>query len=490
MNLLPEAGLIEIREITNEGVVNRLFHDQNSIYCYDPPTDKNVYVGIFTRKSNTNGKAENCLVSNLVFADYDNLELAEIERRLSQQGIPAPSLWVNSGHGFHAYWTLSAPANPAEIEPILKGIAERTGADMRAAEVARVMRVPGTYNVKHEPVLCRTIRHTDAVYKLVDLMPHASFPTPLKRHKAAPVIIPELDNSKLPCIIEAGKGVPAGQRNFMQGRLIKYLQMAGHTKNKTREIIRQWNSRNSPPENANKLEADFHAYWHGDYKLMGCTISDPLLQADLNDYCSRIDCPRANTIDSLHLENSRAYNNRIMNHLHKMTGNDLIVYGLLLIHSEGLNTSQLNNYLIRANTGNVCITKPTLTGCICRLEGMGLIKVLRHYSRRAGHEYFYKAIPQGTYGTGYTLVSTGAIYGAIDGRVTAGQFKLYVLLLKYSFKHRSVYPSIFTLSKELRKDPSYISKALSALEQKGYIKKDKVYIDGSRVIRMSYKLLV
>jgi hypothetical protein len=64
-----------------------------------------------------------------------------------------PSKVVNSGHGLHAYWLLNEPlAATAETinraEELLRAVCTAVGGDPAVCEVARLMRLPGSYNTK------------------------------------------------------------------------------------------------------------------------------------------------------------------------------------------------------------------------------------------------------------------------------------------------------------------------------------------------------
>src|SRR5262249_31241263 len=62
-----------------------------------------------------------------------------------------PSLVVWSGHGLHPYWLFHEPVPASlEIECYLKGITKELCGDPAAAEIAHVMRIPGTYNYKNK----------------------------------------------------------------------------------------------------------------------------------------------------------------------------------------------------------------------------------------------------------------------------------------------------------------------------------------------------
>ena len=63
-----------------------------------------------------------------------------------------PSVVVASGHGFHCYWLLQpalGPEHGEEIEELLKQLAAMMAGDVKAAERARVLRLPGSHNSKN-----------------------------------------------------------------------------------------------------------------------------------------------------------------------------------------------------------------------------------------------------------------------------------------------------------------------------------------------------
>lgn len=470
---------VEIRELP-EG--KQYFLKQGEYENYKAPSNKNVYFGVFARTKKS-GKAEACSTTGALFADYDfkglalDKRLEEVRQRIEKAGLPKPSILVNSGNGIHTYWLLKRRAGEEALK-VLKAIALATNADMKATDKARIMRLPYTMNVKSDHVLWCEIVQADYGLKY-DLSEFMKLLDNYIGHEAKNAIEGKcglLEGIKADryCISKILEGVPEGERNFALGRLTKWLQIKGYTREKSRKIIIAWNKRNNPPEEEQKLLKDFDYYWHGDYKLLGCTISNPELQQILFKYCNKPEC-NFTAIAGFKLDNHVKYNNRLLNQLNTLSGNDLIVYGVLVRHSEGLTTSLLIEKLTSKATGKPCMSRPTLFNSIRTLDRKGFIEVLEG-NKRAGKENLYKAIPQGTYGLGYTLVSNGAINGAIDGRTTPAEFKLYVLLVKYAFSKGIAYPSLTTLAKELQVGADWVSKALKALEQADYIKRDyKIY---------------
>ncbi len=222
---------------------------------------------------------------------------------------------------------------------------------------------------------------------------------------------------------------------------------------------------------------DFNSYWRGDYKLLGCMIKNPKLQAMLSDYCRRDSCSHGNkTVMRLTLDDAIAYNNKLLSDMGEITGNDLIVYGQLLLNGQ-LDTAALAEHLKSKVTGKPCMTEKTMRCSLASLKKLGMVEIIK-YNRRAGWGYQYRAIPQGTYGTGYTLLSPFALFLVIDGRITPGLFRLYVLLLKYTYQKDTCWPSTITLGKDLGTARSNISTMLKQLEQAGFIKLEWSYIKG------------
>jgi hypothetical protein len=80
--------------------------------------------------------------------------LQALKEFCSVVGLPKPTL-VNSGGGLHVYWPLEEEITRAEWEPVAERFKDvcRTQnfyVDDKVFEVARILRIPGTYNFKEE----------------------------------------------------------------------------------------------------------------------------------------------------------------------------------------------------------------------------------------------------------------------------------------------------------------------------------------------------
>ena len=100
---------------------------------------------------------------------------------------PWPSFVVRSGSpdSAHAWWVLQKPLRPIHARVALRRLAHTLGADMAAAEPARILRLPGTRNHKHEPptpVECTRLELTS--FHARDVVGHLADP-PERRAPAA-----------------------------------------------------------------------------------------------------------------------------------------------------------------------------------------------------------------------------------------------------------------------------------------------------------------
>lgn len=94
--------------------------------------------------------ALNCLFAEFDAHDADKLDVLTKIRLLT----PAPSVIIDSGGGYHCYWLLDAPLvlTDDETREYARNLQRRwvayVGGDTGAADLARVLRVPGSRNWK------------------------------------------------------------------------------------------------------------------------------------------------------------------------------------------------------------------------------------------------------------------------------------------------------------------------------------------------------
>lgn len=133
-----------------------------AIFCDGHAARWDVYFGVLPR-SQRSGRQDDVHAAICLFADIDGgTEGVEgAIARLFTAPVPLPHVVIRSGSGIHCYWLLDAPeplpdhTSRERFKRILRCLAKAVGgespaahSDYSACEVARVLRVPGTFNHK------------------------------------------------------------------------------------------------------------------------------------------------------------------------------------------------------------------------------------------------------------------------------------------------------------------------------------------------------
>lgn len=170
-----ESGYLEVRQLPTK---HRGFFPISQ--GFDPVIPwcqqhggKDLYFGVATRDPN-GGKKENVFEIPAVWVDLDLKDFQSVSAmaKILKEFPVKPSLIVDSGGGYHAYWVLKEPGTKDDIS-IIEGINNRLAAylkgDPKSVEAARILRVPNTKNGKYKPpkqVYC--FHHQDTEYNLWD----------------------------------------------------------------------------------------------------------------------------------------------------------------------------------------------------------------------------------------------------------------------------------------------------------------------------------
>ena len=168
--------------------------------------NQNAYFGIGTRTKDDGTKAGVIEVAAL-WIDMDLEKLSAEERRAAAERLKAlpfePSFIIATGGGLHVYWRLREPIGKAEIprlEGILKRLAAYLGGDPAATDASRILRLPGTFNHKREPVAVQVIEQNGQRYEasdfeefLIEDQPVREEPPPLRL-----MVTPDRPDNKRP----------------------------------------------------------------------------------------------------------------------------------------------------------------------------------------------------------------------------------------------------------------------------------------------------
>ncbi len=244
-----DAGAIEFRFLPSR---ERFFWSLEKLPELPPfPQDQDVYFAVCTR--NGGGTKEHIVEIPALWVDVD---FKSTDRKQTDELLRAcpsrPSAQVISGGGYHLYWFLNEPAGKAEIpvvEEILRRLAKYFQADMAATDASRILRVPGTFNIKYSPPRkVKVLRlHESPQYDLTDFdewlpeEPKTNSSTGKERGTAEARNPLGWQDDLLP-------GVAEGNRHGTAVRLAARWAKKGLSAVEIARMIVSWNAHNSPPK--------------------------------------------------------------------------------------------------------------------------------------------------------------------------------------------------------------------------------------------------
>jgi hypothetical protein len=162
--LMPLEGFVEVRSIKDGKIkqwfdVNRQAASDLAMQRSDDGWD--AYYGVLPRTTGTHGDAAHTSnESTVLWADLDAKTIGSKQQALMSlvRYQIAPSVVVDSGHGYHAYWKLALPVSFEKARLAMIGIARDLEGD-HVYDQPRILRIPGTVNYKEKdvPVPVRTV---------------------------------------------------------------------------------------------------------------------------------------------------------------------------------------------------------------------------------------------------------------------------------------------------------------------------------------------
>lgn len=123
---------------------------------------RNVYFGVHPsgelRRPWERSTIGSIAAVNCVFGEFDAKDYGSKDAIMTHlDGLPVyPSAIVDSGGGYHCYWLLSRTTavddrNRRDLVMLQRAWVTLVGSDEAAKDLARVLRVPGTFNFKYAP---------------------------------------------------------------------------------------------------------------------------------------------------------------------------------------------------------------------------------------------------------------------------------------------------------------------------------------------------
>jgi hypothetical protein len=178
------SGLVELRIRTGAAMRQRFYASDDLASAAGDAIrvgrHTDLYVGALPRCRRGGRRADVVPGGDVVWADLDDLA-----RDALGAFRPAPTLVVLSGTAEHrhAYWRLERAVPITLIERINQALATELGADLKAYDAGRVLRVAGTRSFKRDPAARVRIERLDlsvdvSVEELLAALPQLPAPRP------------------------------------------------------------------------------------------------------------------------------------------------------------------------------------------------------------------------------------------------------------------------------------------------------------------------
>ena len=156
------AGYLNLRTF-RQGASNQFYKmsepdamERVRAYVQRERGQQDLYMGVAERRTNENGTKANCSCIRALFIEIDYKDTLEADARAQLERYHMkPSMLVSSGGGLHVYWLLDEPADLAHpetlarVEGAIRMLMLDLDGDPRAIDASRVLRVPGTFNLKY-----------------------------------------------------------------------------------------------------------------------------------------------------------------------------------------------------------------------------------------------------------------------------------------------------------------------------------------------------
>ncbi len=244
---------------------------------------ENIYVGANPRQAVGGSTSESVALARCLFVDFDGISIEDAKWTIEGADLPVPTMYVESGHGVHAWWRLTTPLdNLSHWTAIQKQLIQAVKSDPAIHDPARIMRVPGFDNCKAEPVPCRVFHGADpqrrySLAKILENLPAFLLPT-VSTVDSNNVTINRVTDS-----VTSKNEATAGDYQFTLQRAAAYIAqiettIEGNGRNRGAfkvaaavvndyqlndadawQLLTAWNSGNKPPLDEAELKTTFQS---------------------------------------------------------------------------------------------------------------------------------------------------------------------------------------------------------------------------------------
>jgi len=387
-------------------------------YLSDPRgKDFNSYFNLATTDGQ-GGKTGNLVKRTALGFDFDKKKEAEgfnhkdVTERFKKIGLYYHAL-IDSGHGYHAYTMIEPTDDLQAVQAVQEQLGKQLKADKEALKKTQVLRAPGTLNNKEKP------KPVNIIFLEQDIK-RKSIKDLYERHCKVSVdnkvTSGLLQNTNIPlCIVDIlTNGSSKGTRYSDLKKIVVTLRQRNKTLNEILETVKEWAVKSG--FNDNLEYRAHHIYDNLKYARLDCEGCKYFAK------CRGIQSDFNFPLESITMTETRARTLKESRRkgVKTMSGNALLVYGILENHNDGLFRNQIIKEI--THKGTTILSPKTLTAALDNLEENGFI------SSTTGKRKFYKVEPiRSKIELTFTL-SYAAVYEAAKGMISTEELRLYTYM--------------------------------------------------------------
>jgi len=376
------------------------------------------------------GTEQDLKTRSVIAFDFDKKSLGQDFNHVDLiNRFKAIGLWyhclIDSGNGYHAYIMIEPTEDMEKVIEVTKAIGNKLGADNQAMKSTQILRVPYTFNVK-DPTRQKQVNiinqyKLDSIkrYNINDLYNRFCINERDKQQGTEGKISSHtINNTNIPVCIERilTEGSPDSSRYNDLGNIVVTLRDRGKTLAEVQAVAKEWAIKSQYNDNLEyRVEHLYNNKKYAELNCEGCQHSKTCFTRIESDFNYPVDQPILTMTES-HTRYLKASNRKGAK---KMLGNDLLIYGILKSHKDGLYRAEIEKELTYRNT--ICLSKPTLTKALQSLEDNGFIEVT---TEDKGKKFYKIKEIRSNIELTYNI-SYAATYEAVKGNISTEELRLY-----------------------------------------------------------------
>ena len=327
-------------------------------------------------------------------------------------------------NGYHAYICIEPTSDIDTVVEVTKRLGELLGADMGATLTTQILRVPYTFNVKdpkqHKQVNIINQFPLKSIkrYSINDLYNrHCSSERNKQEGTGDRVTQFTIASTNIPSCIEKiiVEGSPKLKRNSDLQKIVVTLRDRNKSISEIRALVKEWDNKSNFHDRTD-YQVD-HIYNNMKFVSLDCKGCK-----DYNNCFNRIESDFNYPEDFEVLTMSESHTRYLKPSTRKgaktMESNDILVYGILKNHSDGLFRAEIEKDMTYRNT--VCLSKNVLTQALKSLEESGFIEVETIDRKKFYRLKQIRSDIELTYNISYA-----ATYECVKGNISTEELRLY-----------------------------------------------------------------